>query len=153
MPLIPDWAPNLHPLLVHFPIALLCAAAAVDLAGWAYRCNKPLRQTATLLYVLGTVGALTAYLTGRAASQTLWFPGMAQAVLKEHWDWAWRTVWFFGLLTVLRLILLRSSRREPGPILVGTFALVVVVGLGLLLETGDRGGRLVYQHGVGTARP
>ena len=28
MNLVPDWAPNIHPLLVHFPIALLCAAAA-----------------------------------------------------------------------------------------------------------------------------
>ena len=102
--------------------------------------------------MLGTVGALTAYLTGREAAQTIWFPGMAQAVLKDHWDWAWRTVWFFGLITVLRLIVLRPSRRDPGPLLVGAFALVVLVGIGLLLETGDRDGRLVYQHGVGIAR-
>src|SRR6185295_6364531 len=126
MKLIPDWAPNIHPLLVHFPIALLYAAAAVDLVGWAYRCNKPLRQAATLLYVLGTVGALTAYLTGREAAQTIWITGMAQAVLKEHWDWAWRTVWFFGMVTVLRLVILRPSRRDPAPIVVGAFALVAV---------------------------
>ena len=35
MNLVPAWAPNIHPLLVHFPIALLYAAAAVDLVGWA----------------------------------------------------------------------------------------------------------------------
>jgi uncharacterized membrane protein len=152
MNLVPDWAPNIHPLLVHFPIALLCAAAAVDVVGWAFRRNRTLRQVATLLYVLGTGGALAAYLTGRAASQTVWLPGMAQAVLRQHWDWALRTVWFFGIVTVARLVFMRPSRRDPAPSIVATFALVGLVGIGLLIETGDRGGRLVFQHGVGTAR-
>ncbi len=120
--------------------------------GWAFRRNRPLRQLATLLYVLGTGGAVAAYVTGRAASQTIWLPGMAQAVLTQHWDWALRTVWFFAIVTVVRVVLLRPSRRDPGPAIVAAFALVGLVGIGLLLETGDRGGRLVYQHGVGTAR-
>ena len=121
---------------------------------WGGRCGaiRPLRQLATLLYVLGTGGAIAAYVTGRAASQTIWLPGMAQAVLRQHWDWALRTVWFFGIVTVVRLVLLRPSRRDPGRAIVAAFALVGLVGIGLLLETGDRGGRLVYQHGVGTAR-
>ena len=152
MNLVPGWAPNIHPLLVHFPIALLCAAIAVDLVGCAWWCNKPLRQAATLLYGLGTVGAIATYLSGRAASQSIWLPGMAQPILKEHWDWALRTIWFFSIVTVVRLVLLRPSRREPAAALVVALALVGLVGIGLLLETGDRGGRLVYQHGVGTAR-
>jgi uncharacterized membrane protein len=152
MNLIPDWAPNIHPLLVHFPIALLSTAAAADVLGWAYRRNTPLRQLATLLYLVGTGAAAAAYVTGRAASQTVWFPGMAQAVLGEHWDWAFRTVSFFAIVTVVRLLLLRPSRRDPGPAIVAALVLVGLVGIGLLVETGDRGGRLVYQHGVGTAR-
>jgi len=147
---IPDWAPNIHPLVVHFPIALLYAAIAVDLVGCACWCNKPLRQAATLLYGLGAVGAIAAYLTGHAASQTVWLPGMAEPVLKEHWDWAWRTVWFFPIVTVVRLVLLRPGRREPAVALVVALALVGLVGIALLLETGDRGGRLVYQYRVGT---
>ena len=152
MNLIPDWAPNIHPLLVHFPIALLSAAALVDAAGWAFRRSKPLRQVATLLYVLGTAGAIAAYVTGRAASQTVWLPGMAQAVVGEHWTWALRTVWFFAIVTVLRLVLLRPSRHHTSPATIAAFALVGLVGIGLLVETGDRGGRLVYQYGVGTPR-
>ena len=152
MNLAPGWAPNIHPLLVHFPIGLLCAAAAVDVVGWLFRRNRLLRQAATLLYVLGTVGAIAAYVTGRAASQTIWLPGMAQAVLRQHWDWALRTVWFFGMVTLVRLVLLRPSRRDPRPSIVATFALVGLVGIGLLIETGDRGGRLVFQYGVGTNR-
>jgi uncharacterized membrane protein len=152
MNLVPDWAPNIHPLLVHFPIALLCTAAAVDVVGLAFRRNGQLRQAATLMYVMGTGGAIATYVTGRAAAQTIWLPGMAQAVLRQHWDWAFRTVWFFGTVTVARLVFLRPSRRNPGPWIVATFALVGLLGVGLLIETGDRGGRLVFQHGVGTAR-
>jgi uncharacterized membrane protein len=152
MNLVPDWAPNIHPLLVHFPIALLLTAAGLDVVGWVLRRNRSLRQAATLLYVVGTGASVAAYVTGRAASQTLWFPGMAQAVVREHWDWAFRTVWFFSMATVVRLVLLRPSRREPSPVIIAALALAGLVGIGLLLETGDRGGRLVYQHGVGTAR-
>src|SRR5471030_1806860 len=143
MNIVPDWAPNAHPLVVHFPIALLSAAAIVDLVAWVRRRNVSLRNGATLLYVLGTVGAIAAYLTGRAASQTIWLPGMAQAVIGEHWSWAFRTVWFFGILTVARLVFLRPFGRVHGHALVAAFALVGLVGLFLLIETGDRGGRLV----------
>ena len=116
MNLLPDWAPNIHPLLVHFPIALLCTAAAADVVGWAFHRNRPLRQFATLLYVLGTGAAAAAYVTGRAASQTIWLPGMAQAVLGEHWNWALRTVWFFAIVTVVRLVApapIAARRRAP----------------------------------------
>jgi uncharacterized membrane protein len=140
MNLVPDWAPNIHPLLVHFPLALLIAAGAVDIMSLAFRRNKPLRESATLLYVLGTMAAAAAYATGRAAAQAVWLPGMAQPVR------------FFAIVTVVRLVLLRPSRRDPGPTTIAAFALAGLVGIGLLLETGDRGGRLVYQHGVGTTR-
>jgi uncharacterized membrane protein len=152
MKVIPDWAPNAHPLIVHFPLALLCAAVAVDLAAWVFRRHQPLRRTATVLYVLGTAGAVAAYFTGRAASETVWLPGMAHALVAQHWDWALRTVWFFAALAIARVAFLRPSRGVPSHVTLAAFVLAGFVGLGLLIETGDRGGRLVYQHGVGTIR-
>src|SRR5262245_6785206 len=150
MALVPDWPPNIHPLLVHFPIALLIAAAVVDVGGWVFPRWRVVRQTATLLYVLGTGAAVVTYFTGRAASQAVWLPGMAQAVVGEHWNWAFRTVWFFGIVTVLRLVFI--TRRDRGPVVMAAFALAGLLGIGLLVETGDRGGRLVYEHGVGIVR-
>ena len=152
MNLIPDWAPNIHPLLVHFPIGLLMAAVATDVAGWMLRCNRWLRNVATFLYVVGTLMAVATYLTGRMAGQSVWLPGMAQAVVKEHWEWAFRTVWFFGLMTAARLVVLWPRRRDPRRVVIAVFAVAGLVGVVLLGETGDRGGRLVYQHGVSTAR-
>ena len=152
MNLVPGWAPNLHPLVVHFPIALLLTAAGLDVAGWALRCNRSLRFVATALYLLGTLAIVAAYVTGRAAAGTVWLPGMAHAAVKEHWDSAFRAVWFFTILTAVRLVLLWWGRAEPRPALVALLTLVGLLGVVLLAETGDRGGRLVYQHGVGITR-
>ena len=143
---IPDWAPNIHPLLVHFPIALLYAAIAVDLVGCACWCNKPLRQAATLLYGLGAVGAIAAYLTGHAASQTVWLPGMAEPVLKEHWDWAWRTVWFFPIVTVVRTHPLRLRLAVPERV-------AAEVRIGQLVSVKVEGDRAVYRGQVARLSP
>jgi uncharacterized membrane protein len=152
MTLIPDWAPNIHPLIVHFPIGLLLAAAAIDCAAWIYRCHRSLRFAATVLYVSGTISLIVAYFTGRAAAETVWLPGMAHAAIKAHWDWAFRTVTFFGAMTVLRVVLLWRQGPTPKPAAIGALALVGLVGVVLIVETADRGARLVYGHGVGIAR-
>jgi uncharacterized membrane protein len=152
MNLVPGWAPNLHPLVVHFPIALLLTAAGLDVLGWTLRCNRSVRFVATVLYVLGTLAIIATYFTGRAAADAVWLSGMAHAAVKEHWDWAFRTVWFFGVLTVVRLVSLWRVRADPRPALIAALTLAGLLGGVLLAETADRGGRLVYQHGVGIAR-
>src|ERR1700687_1988250 len=141
MNLIPGWAPNLHPLVVHFPIALLFTAAGLDVLAWMLRCNRSLRFVATVLYVLGTLTIVPTYFIGRAAAATIWLPGMAHAAVKDHRDWAFRTVWFFGILTVVRLVLLWRARADPPRALIAALTLAGLVGLVLLGETGDRGGR------------
>ena len=152
MNLVPDWAPNVHPLVVHFPIALLLTATGLDIAGLALRCNRPLRFVATVLYVLGTVTLAAAYFTGRAAAATVWLPGMAHAAVADHWEWAFRAIWFFGVMTLARLLLLWRLRTEPRHAIVALLTVAGLIGGILLGETGDRGARLVYQHGVGIAR-
>ena len=152
MNLLPDWAPNVHPLIVHFPIGLLLAAAGLDSAAWVYRCNRSLRFVATVLYVAGTISLIAAYFTGRAAAETVWLPGMAHAAVKAHWDMALRAMSFFCVTTVLRLLLLWWQRPAPRPAALAVFALAGLVGVVLIVETADRGALLVYGHGVGIGR-
>ena len=148
--LVPAWAPNVHPMLVHFPIALFFTGVLIDVVAMPIpaRARETLRHVATVLYCVGILAALVTYFTGRAASQTVLVPGMAQALVKEHWNWALGTVWYFGGLTTVRLTLLFTSR----PLRTRTMAALVVAGgfgLGLLYETATRGAELVYEHGVG----
>jgi uncharacterized membrane protein len=65
---------------------------------------------------------------------------------------AFRAVLFFGALTALRLLLLWWQRPTPRPAALAAFALAGLVGVVLIVETADRGARLVYKHGVGIGR-
>ena len=152
MNLVPNWAPNIHPLVVHFPLALLLTAVGVDAVGLALRCNRRLRFVASVLYVLGTLTLAAAYFTGRSAAATVWLPGMAHAAVTEHWAWAFRAIWFFGVLTVARLLLLWRLQAEPRPAVVALLTVAGLIGGFLLGEAGDRGATLVYRHGVGITR-
>ncbi len=144
--------PNLHPALVHFPIALFVMAVLLDLAVLLFKRHVWLDNAAALLYATGWLGALATYFAGRQAADSV---GMvspdAQLVMATHSDWALYTLLFFLVVTGLRIFV---SLRQPAdsaiqatPIRVSVF-LLAGIGLGLLGYTADLGGALVYQHGV-----
>ena len=77
-----DWIPNLHPIVVHFPIALLAAAVATDVVVLVMK-----RETAAAvswLYAAGTAGLLAAFFTGRAAVDAVLIPPASQAIHTDH---------------------------------------------------------------------
>ena len=143
---------TLHPLLVHFPIGLIVTAAVIDIAALGTDPRSALRRTATGLYLAGAAGLLAAYFTGRSDAALVRIPGPAHAVVGEHWTWALRTTVYLGVFALGRLgldLAGRLSRR-------GRWLPVVaagLVGVLLLFQTAERGGRLVYEHGVGVAAP
>src|SRR5688572_32118099 len=87
-PLIPSWAPNFHPLVIHFPIVLVMTAAVVDLVDVAFERSPWLQAATTTLYVAGALSLVVAYLTGVQAAATVLIPGMAHPVIAEHRQWA-----------------------------------------------------------------
>jgi uncharacterized membrane protein len=146
--ILPAWAPNLHPLIVHFPIAWLIAALVVDLvslllprAAWA-------SATAACLYPAGALSAVVAYLTGRQAAANVLLPGMAQPVMVEHWNWALATTVYFTAIAAIRLVLTVKQRHPAFWMRAATVA-IAFGGMLLLFHTGEQGARLVYEHGVG----
>ncbi len=151
-PFVPDWAPNVHPMLVHFPIAWLIAAILVDFVA----CGLPRQRwpdvVCTVLYPVATISALVTYATGRQAAATVLTPGLAHAVVQQHWNWALATTIFFAVYSAARVGLFFKIRSLGPPHRV-VLALVALAGLVLLFYTGELGARLVYEYGVGVRSP
>lgn len=152
MTLLPEWAPNLHPLVVHFPIAWLIAALLVDLSALLMPRAAWAATMAAFLYPAGALSALAAFLTGRQAAATVLVPGMAHTTLRDHWNWALATTICYSLIAATRVALDLRQRPPPRWARVA-LAVAALLGMVLLFYTGEQGSRLVYEHGVGVRVP
>ena len=148
MSLIPEWIPNLHPLVLHFPIALLFVAAAFDVVGLVSGDRGSWRKASNWLYAIGAVSAVATWYTGTLAADSVVLPTEANALLTEHADLGLWTAWFFGGYGVVRTGL---NATKLGAGLAPRLGLLVVGlgGLVLISITATHGAELVYRYGVG----
>src|SRR3990172_2251564 len=105
MQFIPDWAPNIHPMIVHFPLVLLILAVLLDVTGLFLKKDNWLTKAGLLLYLLGTIAAVVAFLTGRAGSDNMVIPANIIPAVNDHADWAEITLWFFIIYSIVRLVI------------------------------------------------
>lgn len=148
MPSLPDWAPNLHPLVVHFPIGLLVAAALFDFLGLFAGPRPFLRQVALLLYVIGAGATFGVYYSGMQAADSVFLPTEANALLHDHSDLGAWTMWYFASYALIRLALSFGKAVRVSGIRFILFVLGLG-GVGLMVYTAHRGAELVFRHGVG----
>ena len=147
MSIIPEWAPNLHPMVIHFPIVLLITAAAIELADVVF-VRPAWLDTATFLYAAGAVATIAAYITGVQAGSIVFVPGMAHPIVDDHRSWALFTASYVGIAVTARV----GARFAGLPRTRAHRALLLttgLVGVVLLQQTAERGARLVYEYGVG----
>jgi len=151
MELIPEWAPNIHPMLVHFPIAIILLAVLMDLLNFFLPDEwwDPLKST--ILYGIGVFSGIGAYYTGTLAADSVFVPSGAQSVLNEHADWALWTVWFFGIYAVLRILLHWYRKMDQKAIRIVLFV-ISLPGVFFLYQTGDHGAEMVFGYGAGTGQ-
>ncbi len=167
---------ELHPIIVHFPIALLITSVIMDVIALITR-RRHLLYGATWVLAFGVAGALAAGLTGSLSEHSAHIANAAASqILAMHQTLGFATGVVFAFLLALRLLWLSPEilaaltpryagaqqvsiwlkgalpgleRRQLSPLLVSAYLLGSLVGVILLGLTGYLGGSLVYDHGVG----
>ena len=154
-PPIPSWD-GLHPLIIHFPIALLLVAPILILLGLiSPNRGRAFLGAAVVLMVLGTIASWIAVSTGEAAGELAERATGAGSVLDQHEELAETTRTAFTILTGLFLVILfapaifrtRFSQKMLLPANI-FFLLLYGSGLVLLVNTAHQGGRLVHEFGI-----
>ena len=135
---------SIHPLIVHFPIALLLTALLLDLL--AVIVKRPgWHRVALWNLSLGTLGAAAAVASGLKAEEVAKHSFEIWKVLELHEKLGITTLVLGVLITAWRLI----RRDQLGP----RARLVTLAGMALMAMTlsfgGYLGGRMVYEFGVG----
>ncbi len=135
---------SVHPLVVHFPIALLVTALLLD--GLALGLKRPgLHRMAVWNLYLGTLGAAVAVWTGLRAAEIAKHTFEIHQVMELHRKLGMATL-SLGLLVVAWRLWKRDQLGWRARAL--TVAVMVAMG-GTLMYGAHLGGRLVYEFGVG----
>lgn len=143
LPGIQTLGPNVHPSLVHFPIALLTVFFLLELLGTLLRREK-LRQAASAMLYCGALGAAAAAAAGLYAAsfvphsqevheimewhERLGFTVTGLALILSLWRWLAKSV-FVGMAKALHLLL-------------------ATIMMACMVFGADLGGLMVYGHGV-----
>jgi uncharacterized membrane protein len=139
--------PNWHPLVAHFPLALVFTATPLLLAARLLR-DDVVASTAAIVgtwnLCIGAIAAVFALATGLGAVLDLNVGAAAHQAISLHLRWA--------MLTTLMLVLLAvwrgagtAQRSRPSWV----FIIVLLAATAALGITGYRGGKNVFEFGVG----
>ncbi|MDW7967479.1 MAG: DUF2231 domain-containing protein [Thermoanaerobaculum sp.] len=142
------WLPDpVHPAVVHFAVALPVVAVLFDLLALHPRCRS-LAPAAPLLWLLVGLAGVAAYLSGQAAHEEAVIPQAARSLMEQHEEWGERLMVGLLVLAALRLAFWRLERFAFW--LRGVLLAAGVLAAGAVAYTASLGGKLVYDHGVGT---
>lgn len=129
---------RLHPLLVHFPIALILSAAAAELLALVTK-RPSFRQAGAYCLVLAVLGTIPTYVTGQFLSDHA--PKDAAALIATHERFATATLVLAVLALGGRVLVWRKAwnSTKRGLYLGPLFVAAVTVGV-----TGHYGGMMVF---------
>ncbi len=153
---------SLHPILVHFPIALLSVYAVAECLRFKKIMAYPSwNAIKAFILIIGSFGSFAAFATGPEGSVAHAWSGFStaetHALIDMHSTFAAITVFIFAVLAVLYIIsLLAKTYSIPAPILkIASYGIkpyitlpLAIIGLVAVLVTGGLGGAIVYGPNV-----
>jgi len=139
---------NLHPLVVHYPIAFLTVSVLIYFLAWILR-NESLAVAGLWLLGLGTLGAAAAVATGLRGSQGVMVaPSVRQHILVYH-QWSMLTVMAFSILLMGWAFIARPMpQKGRAYFLIGLLLMIAVLAKGA-----DYGGWMVFGYNAGGSLP
>ncbi len=135
---------NIHPLVVHFPIAFLVGAALFYFLSWIFR-NQTFATTALLLLILGTLSAGAAVGTGLYAEEGVMVSrSVREHLLEYHENIMLGTLGLSIVLSIWALVARPFPKKRRW-----IFLVLLVVLLGVMTVGADYGARMVYDYNTG----
>ncbi len=158
IPPIPPWE-GAHPIVVHFPLALLMAAPVlVVLSLLVPKLRRGIALSALAVMALGAAGASLAVASGEATAEVVEHTPegkAAEGLLHDHEEAAETAQVLFLLLTagygaMVIVPVVRGKEFPRGADLAvhGVFLALYGVSCAFLGSVGHMGGRLVHEKGV-----
>lgn len=130
---------ELHPTLVHLPLALLPLAVGSEILG-AVTDRPVFRTFGRRAITLAAAGAVGAAVTGLIAGEEVNVEGEARDMLQTH-----RNLNAVATVVAITMAFWRHRIRKAD----AAYLAAGVAGIGVVTYTGYLGGQLVYEHGVG----
>jgi uncharacterized membrane protein len=137
---------HLHPMIVHFPIAIISAGFLAEVASLFFRKEKCLSKTGFYLMILGSLAAIAGWASGHLFTEEP-TQGEILNVFTKHKTGALITMIMIVAGTLFRIWLITQKKE-------GTQLKWIVFGFYLLAfatvaYTGYMGGTMVYNFMIG----
>jgi len=136
---------HLHPMLVHFPIALVIFGFLAEIAFIFFKKEVSLNKMGYYLLIVGTLAAIVTWLTGNFFTSEM--DGAAGKIREAHELFATITLVLLLVTSILRTTLIMLKNENP--ILKKLSFLLYGLAVLTVSITGNLGGSLVYNYMMG----
>jgi uncharacterized membrane protein len=133
---------HLHPMVVHFPIALIIVGFLMDVVSFYFKEKSYLSEFSFYLLLLGTIAAIISLLIGVVSTPEM--SGSAGEIKELHELFAWITVSLLVLTIAIRIIL-KTNNKERSRLRWIVVMLYCFSAVSVSI-TGFYGGTLVYNY-------
>ena len=135
---------NIHPLVIHFPIAFLMGAALLYFAAWIWKRDR-FAHSAFVVLVLGALSLAVAVATGLYAEEGVMISlSVREHLLRAHQTYMLVTLAMCTMLTIWAMVARPFPKK--GRLL---FLSLLLVMIGVMTAGADFGGRMVYDYNAG----
>ncbi len=135
---------NIHPLVVHFPIAFLVGAVLFYFLSWIFH-NQTFSNTAFLLLIVGTLAAGAAVGTGLYGEEGVMVSFSVRDHLLEPHEKLMLTTLGVSVGLTIWAIMARPFPEKKRLL----FLFLLLVLLGIMTRGADYGARMVYDYNAG----